>query len=50
MGPRLLMALVMGIEALAGPEAVQKLVVVLHLSEEQKDIVVEDLRARAFCG
>ncbi|EFJ40761.1 hypothetical protein VOLCADRAFT_99345 [Volvox carteri f. nagariensis] len=50
MGPRLLMALVAAVEALAGPEAVSRLVVVLHVNDAQKTEVVRELRFRKFCG
>ncbi|KAG2424565.1 hypothetical protein HXX76_014445 [Chlamydomonas incerta] len=50
MGPRLLMALVMAVEAVAGPEAVARLPVVLHCNEDQRADVIADLRFRKFCG
>ncbi|GIL55497.1 hypothetical protein Vafri_11071, partial [Volvox africanus] len=50
LGPRLLMALVVAVEALAGPEAVAKLVVVLHINDSQQAEVVRELRFRKYCG
>ncbi|GLI60502.1 hypothetical protein VaNZ11_002665 [Volvox africanus] len=50
LGPRLLMALVLAVEALAGPEAVAKLVVVLHINDSQQAEVVRELRFRKYCG
>ncbi len=44
------MALAMAVEAAAGPEAVGRLAVVLHVNEAQRERVVEDLRYRNFCG
>lgn len=50
MGPRLLMALASAVEAVAGPDALARLVVILHCHEVQEDMVVEDLQRRRFCG
>lgn len=50
MGPRLLMALAGAVEAVAGAEALAKLVVILHCHEVQEDMVVSDLMSRRFCG
>ncbi|KAG2493032.1 hypothetical protein HYH03_008695 [Edaphochlamys debaryana] len=50
LGPRLIMALVAAAEALAGPEAAERLAVVVHCSEAQAEEVAAELRARRFCG
>ena len=50
MGPRLLMSLINAVETIAGADASQKLVLVLHCNEEQEDALVKDLTSRSFCG
>ena len=50
LGDEVIPALVSAVEALAGPEALQKLTLVLHCNEEQEEAVVADLRGKNFCG
>jgi hypothetical protein len=50
MGIRLLLSLVMNVEALAGAEAVKQLHVIINCIDDQASRIVSDLRAWNFCG
>ncbi|KAF5832988.1 hypothetical protein DUNSADRAFT_10944 [Dunaliella salina] len=50
MGMRVLLALVTAVSAVAGPEAVAKLMVVLHVHDGQASAVYQDLMAHSHCG
>ena len=50
MGVRLLLSLVMNIEALAGSEAVKKLFLIINCVSEQEERLIIDLRFWNFCG
>ena len=49
-GGRQLLALRQAVEKLAGPEAVAKMPLLLHLAEEMEEPVLADLRARNLYG
>lgn len=49
-GGRQLLALRLAVEKLAGPEAVGKMTLLLHLAEEMEEPVLADLRAHNLYG
>jgi hypothetical protein len=49
-GGRQLLALRLAVEKLAGPEAVAKMTLLLHLAEEMEEPVLADLRAHNLYG
>lgn len=50
MGPRLLLGLAAALESIAGPDAVQKLHVIIHCNENQESSIVSDLVEKRHCG
>lgn len=50
MGMRMLASLVINAEALAGPEAIKKLHLIINCISEQESRIIADLQAWGFCG